>query len=1125
MYKITDGNTACADVAYLFSEIASIYPITPSSPMATTVDVLSHTNKKNLFNEEVKVVEMQSEAGAAGTMHGALLAGSLATTFTASQGLLLMIPNMYKIAGECLPAVIHVAARTLATHALSIFGDHSDIYATRATGFCMLASTNVEDANNLAAVAHLSAIKGSLPFLHFFDGFRTSHEVNKIDELKDEDLLKLIDYDKINEFKNHMLNVNANIQKGMAENEDIYFQSVEARNKLYDAIPDIVNNYMNEINKLTNKNYKPFNYYGASDATDVIIAMGSVCDTAKLVVDDLTKKGAKVGLIEVHLYRPFSSKYLLNVLPTTTKKIAVLDRTKEAGSSGEPLYLDVCSTLKNKDIKIVGGRYGLSSKNTTPDQIYSVYKMLETELKENFTIGINDDVTYLSLPSYNYHLDLQTKEIKIFGFGSDGMVSTSKDIIKIVGEEPSRFVQSYNQYDSKKSGGVTICNLRIANHKINAPYYVTDPDIVVVTKEEYLFKFDMINDLKENGIFIINTMKKENELNDFLPNKVKQIINDKHLKLYIINAEKIATEAGIKGKISKIMEMVILNLINYPNALEAINHSIEKQFSTKGDDIVNANKKAITEAMANLVLVQTELTTIPNINEVKGNIFDEINARRGDELPVSALLPYKDGTFPCGLSKNEKRKVSNFVPKWDSSKCIQCGQCSIVCPHAVIRPIVHQDKEHGMPMIGKPEYNFEIVVSEADCTNCGLCINACPGKGGEKALAFGPYNEELNKRAIKLFENYENPKDLFPKFTIKGSQLIKPKFEFSGSCAGCGETPYIKLLTQLFGDKLVIANATGCSSIYGGSVPSTPYSIPWANSLFEDNAEFGYGMLLSFNKSRHHLENIIKDNLNKVSSDIHPLLTKWLENKEDFDITMNIKKELSNKELPKEIKDLLSYIPSRSVWTIGGDGWAYDIGFGGIDHVLSSGENVNILVLDTEVYSNTGGQASKSSRIGQVAQFADMGKKTAKKDLFKIAMGYPNCYVANVSLGSNFMQTIKAFKEAEEHQGPSIIIAYCPCIEQGIKGGMSCSSNEQKLVVDCGYTTLMRYNPTEDKLFIDSREPDFNKYEELLLNEVRYNSLLKKNPEVAKEVLELNKQEAMKRYNYYKKLSTEKGGE
>ena len=1120
MYKIIDGNKACADVAYLFSEIASIYPITPSSPMATEVDVLSHGDRKNLFNDDVKVIEMQSEAGAAGTMHGALLAGSLATTFTASQGLLLMIPNMYKMAGECLPAVIHVAARTLATHALSIFGDHSDVYATRGTGFCMLASSNVEQANHMAAVAHLSAIKGSLPFVHFFDGFRTSHEVNKVKELNDEDLIKLVDFDKVNEFKKRMLNVDAGIQKGMAENEDIYFQSVEARNELYNVMPDIVYNYMKEINKLTGMEYRPFNYYGCEDAENVIVAMGSVCDTVKLVVDDLNNKGYKVGLIEVHLYRPFSAYYLKKVLPNTVKNIAVLDRTKEAGSIGEPLYLDVIGVLKDTNIKVVGGRYGLSSKNTTPDQIFAVYEMLREELKDNFTIGIVDDVTNLSLPKYDYNIDLGVQEIKIFGFGSDGMVSTSKDIMKIMGAGTDKFVQSYNQYDSKKSGGVTICNLRISDKPINAPFYVTNPGIVVLTKDEYLFKFDMIDDIKENGIFVINTTKSQEELDGFLPNKVKRIIRDKQVKLYIIDADKIAIEAGIKGKISKIMQMVIMSLMDYPDAMNVISHSIEKQFATKGDEVINANKMAITKALEALVLVNTELTIVEEDVKLDKNIFDEINARRGDLLTVKDLVPFREGTFPCGLSKNEKRKTSTFVPKWKSEACIQCGQCAIVCPHAVIRPIVHTDKSAGVPMIGKPEYTYEMVVSEADCTSCGLCINACPGKGGVKALEFGVYDDTVQQRATELFENHENPDNLFPKFTIKGSQFIKPKFEFSGSCAGCGETPYIKLLTQLFGDKLVIANATGCSSIYGGSAPSTPYSIPWANSLFEDNAEFGFGMLLSYNKSRDRIEKVMRES--SVDGEVKELYTKWLENREDFDITRDIKDKLIELGVPSELKDLIDYVPARSVWTLGGDGWAYDIGFGGIDHVLSSGENVNILVLDTEVYSNTGGQASKSSRIGQVAQFADNGKKTAKKDLFKIAMGYPNCYVANVSFGSNFMQTIKAFKEAEEHNGPSIIIAYCPCIEQGIKGGMSNATQEQKLVVDCGYTTLMRYTPENEKLTIDSREPDFSKYEQLLNNEVRYNSLVKKNPELAKEVLELNKQEAMKRYNYYKKLSEEK---
>lgn len=1117
MKKIVDGNTACANIAYLFSEICAIYPITPSSPMAQEIDVLSHTDKKNLFNESVSIIEMQSEAGAAGALHGSLLAGSLSTTFTSSQGLLLMIPNMYKIAGEMLPGVMHVAARTVATHALSIFGDHSDVYATRGTGFCMLASTNVKDAHNLAAVAHLSAIEGSLPFMHFFDGFRTSHEINTIDMLKEKDIISLINYDKVYEFKNKVLNVGCNKQRGMAENEDIYFQSVEARNTAYNEMPDIVNSYMTSINELTGLDYKPFNYYGDKGATNIIVAMGSVCDTVKLVVDDLISKGEKVGLIEVHLYRPFSVKYLLNVLPASTKNIAVLDRTKESGSIGEPLYLDIVSALKDKKMNIVGGRYGLSSKNTTPSDIYSVFKMLEGELKNNFTIGIVDDVTNLSLPKYDYNLKLDAEELLIYGFGSDGMVSTSKDIMKLVGANTDKYVESYNQYDSKKSGGVTICNLRISDSPINAPFYVTNPDIVVITKEEYLYKFDMINNIKENGIVLINTMKK-GEIAKLLPNKVKRIINERHVKLFVVDASQIAIDAGIKGKISKIMEMIILKLLNFDNAYELLSESIKKQFATKGQEIITANLTAISNALSGVMEVVGVLDVKEDEDENKFNVIEMINRRRGDELAVSDLLPYADGTFPGALSKYEKRRISTYVPKWNSDNCIECGQCSLVCPHAVIRPFALKDSNAGIPMLGNTEYKFEIVVSEADCTSCGLCINTCPGKNGEKALSFGLYDDKKQKRANELFNNYTNPQ-LFDKFTIKGSQFIKPKFEFNGACGGCGEPSYIKLLTQLFQDKLIIANATGCSSIYGGSCPSTPYGVPWANSLFEDNAEFGYGMLLSYNKTRNRIKNIMENSINSVNQIVKANYERWLNNPLDFAITMEVKNKLKDQEIPIELKKLMNYIPARSVWTIGGDGWAYDIGFGGIDHVLSSGEDVNILVLDTEVYSNTGGQASKSSHFGAVAQFADFGKKTAKKDLFRIAMSYPNCYVANVSFGSNFMQTIKAFKEAESHKGPSIIIAYSPCLEHGISGGLGNSIKEEKMAVEVGYTTLMRYIPEEKKLYIDSKEPDFNKYEEFLNNEVRYRSLKVKDEKLAKVLLERNKEEAIERYNYYKDLA------
>ena len=1116
MKRVVDGNKACAEAAYLFSEIASIYPITPSSPMAKEVDELANTDKKNLFNDKVKVVEMQSEAGAAGAMHGALITGSLATTFTASQGLLLMIPNMYKMAGECLPGVIHVAARTVATHALSIFGDHSDIYATRSTGFCMLASTNVEQANHLATVAHLSAIDGSLPFLHFFDGFRTSHENNKVNLADDLDMISLVDLKKVEEFKKRMLNVNSHIQKGMAQNEDIYFQTVEARNELYQQMPDIVNSNMKKVNYFLNTDYKPFNYYGDKDAENIIIAMGSVCDTIKLVVNDLNKKGEKVGVIEVHLYRPFSKKYLMDVLPSSVKKIAVLDRTKEAGSSGEPLYLDVVSILKDLDIKIVGGRYGLSSKNTDPAQIYSVYKMLNNELKNDFTIGIEDDVTNLSLPKNNYKIDLGCKELKIYGFGSDGMVSASKDILKIIGNDDNKYVQSYNEYDSKKSGGVTISHLRIGDKPINAPYYCTNPDMVVITKDEYLFSLSMLDDIKDNGCLIINT--REKDLDKFLPNKVKEIIVNKKLQLYTIDALKIALECNIKGKISKIMELVILSLLGVNNIKEVLIDSIKKQFGSKGEDIVNANIKALDMTMDKLNNIEYNFRINNNSNE-ELDIFEKIRRRQGDSLKVSELLPYRDGTFPGSLTKDEKRKVSTMVPKWDSEKCIQCNQCALVCPHAVIRPFAHKEKDKGVPMIGKPEYNFEIMISDYDCTSCGLCINTCPGKNGNKALSFGNVDDEKQERVNDYFNNYKNPEAMFPITTPKGLEFNKPCIEFSGACAGCGETPYIKLLTQLLGNKLVIANATGCSSIYGGSTPSTPYSIPWANSLFEDNAEFGYGMLLSYKKNRNRIEEIMKKSLESVKDDEKELFNKWLNNKEDFQTTYDVALKLKDMEIPNDLKALLNYVPARSVWCVGGDGWAYDIGFGGIDHVLSSNQNIKILVLDTEVYSNTGGQASKSSRFGQVAQFASGGKETAKKDLFRIAMSYPNCYVANISLGANFIQAIKAFKEADEHDGPAIVIAYAPCIEQGIKGGMGNSINEEKLVVEAGYVNLMRYNPEEDKLYLDSREPNFDKYEDLLKNEVRYSSLYKKDKDLAKELLELNKEDARKRYAYYKELS------
>ena len=1110
MKKQVDGNNACSKIAYLFSEICSIYPITPSSTMASNVDFLTSTEEKNIFNDKPKVIEMQSEAGAAGTLHGALLSGSLASTFTASQGLLLMIPNMYKIAGECLPGVIHVASRTVATHALSIFGDHSDIYATRETGFCMLSSSNVQDAQNLSAVVHLSAIKGSLPFVHFFDGFRTSHELNTIEEIPESELLKLVPWEELESYKKRCLNVSCGMQYGMAENEDIYFQSVEARNELYNKMPDIVNHYMGCINEIMGTNYKPFEYYGSSNAENIIIAMGSVTDTIKLVVDELNKNGGNVGLINVHLYRPFSSKYLLNVLPETVKNIAVLDRTKEAGSVGEPLYLDVLSVLKNRNINIVGGRFGLSSKNTTPSQIYSVYKMLDGELKNNFTIGIDDDVTNTSLKEYDLDIKVDATEAKIYGFGGDGMVSSSKELLKIIAKD-DYYVQGYFEYDSKKSGGVTVSNLRWSKNKINAPFYVNNPEIVVVTKEEYFHKYDILNQIKDNGILVINTTKNNSELNQFLPNKVKKLINDKDIKVYFVDASKIANDNNIKGKINKIIEVIILKLLNVNNGYEKVENLIRETFVTKGEDVINSNINAIKGAIDGLNVLDN--ITYSDEKEIEdNNVINLINQRKGNTLSVSKLVPFRSGAFPQGLTKYEKRHTAYEVPVWDPKKCIECGRCNIVCPHGVIRPLLLKENV-GKECITNKEYNYYLAISEYDCTSCGLCIKNCP----TNALSFGNGNKENMHIVNKYFDSYENPK-VMDKFNMKGASLEKNKFEFHGACAGCGETSYIKLLTQLYGDELVVANATGCSSIYGGSAPSTPYSIPWANSLFEDNAEFALGIHSSYKQKRDRIENVMRMSLDSVTSDVKELFNKWLDNKENHAITMDIKEKLKDKDIPKEIKDNLDYIPSRVVWAIGGDGWAYDIGFGGLDHTLSQNENIKCLVLDTEVYSNTGGQSSKSSKIGAVAEFANFGKKTYKKDLFKIAMCYPNCYVASISLGSNIMHTIKVFKEAMEHNGPAIIIAYSPCVEHGIKNGMSCSISEGKLAVDVGYQLLMRYNPEEEKLYLDSKEPDFSRYEEFLNNEVRYSALKIKNKDIAEELLNIQKENAIKRYNYYKKM-------
>ena len=1109
--KIMDGNKACSNAAYLLSEVCSVYPITPSSPMASNIDKLINTDKKNLFNEKVSFVEMQSEAGAAGALHGALITGSLASTFTSSQGLLLMIPNMYKIAGEMLPGVIHCSARTIATHALSIFGDHSDVYATLNTGFCMLSSANVEEANHLGAIAHLSAISSSLPFLHFFDGFRTSHEINVVDELTDSEILSLVPFDKIESYKKRCLNDGNDIQKGMAENEDIYFQSIEAKNKDYEEVPDIVNAYMEEINKIKGTSYKPFTYYGDPNATKVIVAMGSITDTIKLVVDKLNET-EKVGLITVHLFRPFSKKYLLDVLPNTVSSIAVLDRCKEYSLNGESLYLDVLNVVP-KHISVVGGRYGLSSKNTTPNDINAIYSMLDNPI-ENFTIGIKDDVTNLSLDPLPIDVNLDCDEIKIYGFGSDGMVSASKDILEEVFNSLNKYVEGYFQYDSKKSGGITISHLRISNNKINAPYYVTNPKIVVVTKDNYFSKLHCLEDIKDNGILIINTNK---EVNDILSNEDKEIIASRNIKVIKIDADQKALDNHIKGKINKIIESLVLKYLDIPNYNELITNSIKTVLKNKGEEVINNNLNAIKDINEEIV---SNITNSNNIfNEIKSNsLFKKITNMEGNLLKVSDLLPFKDGSFPNDLSKLEKRKISKLVPHWIKENCSQCGNCSLVCPHAVIRPIIDKDSDDGITLLVNKEYNYKIVVSEADCTGCGLCINACPGMRGNKALELKEATYENQDKVNELFENHINDQ-VIDKFMVNGSQLCKPRFCFSGACSGCGETPYIKLLTQLYQDKIMIANATGCSSIYGGSAPSTPYSIGWANSLFEDAAEFGLGMHLSFKNKHNRIDNIIKNSYDSVDDNVKQLYDEYLNNKDDFNKVTDIKDKLVKEQIPSDLTKLIDYMTPKTIWVVGGDGWAYDIGFGGIDHILSSNENIKILVLDTEVYSNTGGQMSKSSRMGQVAEFANYGKKTYKKDLFRIAMSYPNTYVASISLGANYFQTLKAFKEAELHNGPSIIIAYAPCVEQGIKGSMSNALDEQKLSVTCGYNLLMRYNPEEEKLYLDSKEPDYEQYKNFLENERRYKSLMEKDSDLADKLLNDQIMFAKKRYMYYNTIS------
>jgi len=1169
--KTMDGNEAAAYASYAFTEVAGIYPITPSSPMADYTDLWAAQGKKNLFGMPVKVVEMQSEGGAAGTVHGSLQVGALTTTYTASQGLLLKIPNMYKIAGQLLPGVIHVSARSLAAQALSIFGDHQDIYACRQTGFAMLASGSVQEVMDIAGVAHLAAIKGRVPFLHFFDGFRTSHEIQKVEVMDYAHFDRLLDREALQKFRDNALNPESPKTRGTAQNDDIYFQTRELSNRFYDVIPDIVANYLAEISKITGRDYKPFNYYGNPEATRVIVAMGSVTQTLEEVVDYLNAKGEKVGIIKVHLYRPFSTKYLFDVMPKSVKKIAVLDRTKEPGSLGEPLYLDIKAAFYGqKDAPIiVGGRYGLSSKDVDPAQMLAVFENLnQSEPKDGFTVGIVDDVTFTSLPTGEKISlsDESVKECLFYGLGADGTVGANKNSIKIIGDKTDLYAQAYFAYDSKKSGGYTRSHLRFGKKPIRSTYLVSNPHFVACSVAAYLEIYDVIDGIRENGTFLLNSIWDAEQTIAKLPNKVKKILASKNINFYIINATKLAHDIGLKNRTNTIMQSAFFKLadiIPFEDAQKYMKEYAHKAYAKKGEAIVQMNYNAIDVGANGLIKVPVD-PAWANLadNEQKeekyiGNSFIEnvvkpINAARGDSLPVSAFVGYEDGHFEAGTTAYEKRGVGVMVPKWIEQNCIQCNQCAFVCPHAVIRPFLIDENELSAAPQGVKEHNLEakgkelkglkykIQVSPLDCTGCELCAQNCPSK--EKSLVMVPLEEELGKNeqenADYLFKKVAYKDDLMNKESVKGVGFAKPLFEFHGACPGCGETPYITLITRLFGERMIVANATGCSSIYGGSAPSTPYTtnddgkgVAWANSLFEDNAEFGMGMNVAMETMRHRIEDIMRNNIDSVPNALSALYNDWINFRNDGVKTQEITKNLlpileQNLSAPgvKEILELKKFLVKKSQWIIGGDGWAYDIGFGGLDHVLASGENVNVLVLDTEVYSNTGGQSSKSSRAGSIAQFTASGKPAQKKDLGYIAMTYGNIFVAQINSNASQANVIKAIAAAEAYDGPSLIIAYSPCIAHGIKGGLALSGGQGELATKCGYWPTYLYDPRllkegQNPLKITSKEPDWSLYEEFLLNEVRYNSLKKTNPEHADELLAKNKADAQRRYRQLKRLS------
>lgn len=1163
-----DGNTAAAHVAYAFTEVAGIYPITPSSNMAEQVDAWASQGRKNLFDCVVKVSEMQSEAGAAGAIHGAIQSGALATTFTASQGLLLMIPTIYKLVGELKPAVIHVSARSLATRALSIFGDHQDIYAVRQTGIPMLASHSVQEVMDLAGVAHLSAIKAKVPFMHFFDGFRTSHEIQKVEMMDYGNLEKLLDKEALQSFRKDALNPYSNVvTRGGAENDDIYFQGREAQNRNYDAVPDIVAEYLKEISTITGREYAPFTYYGSETAEEIIVAIGSVTDTIKETIDCLNACGYNVGLIKVHLYRPFSAKYFMNVLPDSVKKIAVLDRTKEIGSTGEPLYLDVVEILKDKDIKIIGGRYGLSSKDTDPAQIKAVYDHLINDGFHNFTVGITDDVTNLSLKvDKSFRVPSDYTSCLFFGLGSDGTVSANKNSIKIIGDNTDLYSQAYFAYDSKKAGGVTRSNLRFGKTPILSTYYVKNIDFVSCSLDSYLNKYNMLENLKENGTFLLNTTFTKDEIIKELPDAVKHQLAAKKAKFYIIDATEIASEIGMGRRTNTILQSAFFALneqiIPYDDALKYMKEAAKKSYSKKGQEIVELNYKAIDSAKDGLVEINVDPEWINLDATYKAPVtgddyFDSfvtpIARLEGYDLPVSRFIqePLIEGGMKPNITFNEKRNIATEVPKWKPENCIQCNKCSFVCPHATIRPfLIDEEEKANMPAdlhidtikpVGKDvdAYDFTIQVTQENCVGCGLCAVECPGKGGEKALVMTDIKEELHKSEAStyVYENITYKDTVYPSNNVKGSQFLKPYFEISGACAGCGETPYYKLMSQFFGEHAIIANATGCSSIYSGSTPSTPFvkdnnnhGPAWANSLFEDNAEYGYGMRLAQNFKYAHIKEIINACIDDVEPALKDALNAYLaagqHREEQLKVVDTLVSELEKTQnsKAKELLEMKDDLVDKSIWIVGGDGWAYDIGYGGLDHVMANKLNVNIMVLDTEVYSNTGGQSSKSSQAASIAKFAAAGKETAKKDLAQIAMTYGHVYVAQVSMGANPAQTIKAFQEAEAYDGPSIIICYSPCIEHGIKGGLKNHQITQKKAVECGYWTIFRYDPRlalEDKnpLQIDYKKVNFDLFKDFIASETRYSQLKVINPDNMDRLFDKCQSDAEYRYMRLTKLS------